>query len=135
MRYGRRSSGVKWSLFDASTLWYKSFDIEGRVCLLLHRTGWGIGYSNGSRTGYRFALVEYRIMKFMIRGWFVLFLLVGSTLYGQITVVSSADTVEQYGIYELTIRQDGPSYANPWEDVAVWLRLSDSRSPVIDIDG
>lgn len=58
-----------------------------------------------------------------------------SGAYAQVTVIPNSDTVERYGLYELSIRHDAPAYANPWEDVSVTARLTNGDGTTVDMNG
>jgi len=54
---------------------------------------------------------------------------------GDLAVTPSSDSVERYGIYELTLSHPDGDYPNPWEDAAVSARFDGPDGWAIHVDG
>ena len=52
-----------------------------------------------------------------------------------ITVTASANVIERYGFYELTVEHDDTPYANPWEDVHLSVRFTDPQGQTTLVNG
>lgn len=52
-----------------------------------------------------------------------------------VVVSVSADTVERYGIYELSVAHDDAPYANPWEDVKLSVQFTEPKGQATTVDG